>query len=310
MLAANALALLALAGSVSANGISLSLGTRINLGASASIKASASASIKSSCTGKGDFITELLGAALCCSSETRTTPDANLTCPFDWGMHKTAKCCIPQQESSACDCGEGYTFNEQTKKCVKNSGSCSSSQWWHERSSSCCDNSWKTSPPNSTCPSGVSCPTDWFWHKTESKCKPLHPRAPEPDCSDWNSNTQCCGGSSPSQAASNGKRQNKRAFKAREQTALFPQTALDRTYCPNGLHACTVNGNTGGEWSYECIDPIVELEACGGCLENGGQDCTNIAHALSVGCSVGTCEVFSCKYGFKPSANATECIAV
>ncbi|ODO10476.1 hypothetical protein I350_01071 [Cryptococcus amylolentus CBS 6273] len=309
MFAGNTLALLAFAGYASANGLSLAIGATVNVGASIDVSASASVDLTSSCSAKGDFITELLGLALCCSDETRTTPDANLTCPFDWSMHKTAKCCIPETEVSPCDCGEGYTYNEVTKVCDANTGSCSDTQWWHERSDTCCDDSWGQNPPSGDCPTGVTCPTDWFWHKTLNKCLPTGPRAPEPDCDDWNTNTQCCGGASPSQAV---RRTNnvKRSHRAQKQTALFPQSALDRTYCPNGFHACTVEGQTGSAWSFECIDPAVELEACGGCIENGGQDCTNIPNALSVGCAIGKCQVFSCKYGFQANEDNTECIAI
>lgn len=33
----------------------------------------------------------------------------------------------------------------------------------------------------------------WYWHKIRKVCKPKHPRAPEPDCDDWNPGKHCCG---------------------------------------------------------------------------------------------------------------------
>ncbi|UOH79752.1 hypothetical protein LQV05_000762 [Cryptococcus neoformans] len=310
MLVSNIFALLGLASYAHANGISLAMGTRINVGVSTSITAKAPVSERNSCSSPGDFFTQLLDNPLCSSPHTRTTPSSDLICPFNWFMHKTANLsCIPQTEVAPCDCGEGYTFNEKTKKCVKNAGSCSGHQWWHQRSSSCCDNSWHTSPPKGSCPSGITCPTNWFWHKTLKKCKPLHPRAPEPDCDNWDSHKQCCGsgGSSPSQTASKGK--GKRTFQVRQQQTLYPQTELDRMYCPGSLHACTVNSGSGGEWAYECVDFATELESCGGCSSTGeGQDCTQIPNAFSVGCELGSCAVYSCKSGFR--LNGTECIAV
>ncbi|WWD20612.1 hypothetical protein CI109_105088 [Kwoniella shandongensis] len=303
-------AFLALASSVSAGGLSLNLRTSYNFGCSSSIKAKATTPQRDSCSSSGSFFTEYQGNPLCVSSSTRTPPPSDLTCPFNWGSHKTAKCCVPETEVSPCDCGEGYTFNSNEKKCVANhGGGCGQDQWYHDRSSSCCDNSWHWSPPTGPCPKGITCPTDWFWHKDHQKCKPHHPRSPEPDCDDWDQKNQCCGGggSGPSQGVSGGSW--KRNFKAREQIALFPQSNLDKMYCPSPLHACTVPTTTGGEWSYECIDFETELESCGGCASTGeGVDCTKIPNVLGVGCESGVCAVYTCEAGF--AANGTECVAI
>lgn len=104
--------------------------------------------------------------------------------------------------------------------------------------------------------------------------------------------SECCGGggSSPSQAATKPHGYGKRAVFPDAQAALFPQTHLDRTFCPKNLHACTVYTPHGGEWSYECVDFETELEACGGCANGGGADCTAIDNAMSVGCTRGVCE--------------------
>jgi hypothetical protein len=87
---------------------------------------------------------------------------------------------------------------------------------------------------------------------------------------------------------------------------MFPQSDLDKMYCPNGLHAwyvlpafhlpviadefSSIVVPAGGEWAYECVDLATELESCGGCVASGdGQDCTAIPNALSVGCEIGRC---------------------
>ncbi|KAL7422718.1 hypothetical protein Q5752_002010 [Cryptotrichosporon argae] len=285
---------------VSANGLSLSIGASINFGCSS---VDVSTTIKDQCSSSGSFFTEFGSGKICCSEETRVSVSTSgLVCPLnDWFEHKTAKCCIPKTEVSVCDCGEGYSFSKTTLKCGANtSNKCSSSQWWHERSSSCCDDSWSSSPPEGSCPSGVSCPTGWFWHKDLKHCMPRQPRSPEPDCDDWNSSTMCCG--SQTSPSSGSHTRNRKRHAPRDQEA-FPLTELDAMYCPNSLHACTINTGSG-EWAYECVDFATELESCGGCASTGqGQDCTSIAHAKSVGCESGVCAVYSCAYGYH--ANGT-----
>lgn len=134
---------------------------------------------------------------------------------------------------------------------------------------------------------------------------------------------ECCGGSGPKPSQGTGPHYKRRAFDE-PQTALFPQSHLDRTFCPKELHACTVYTPHGGEWAYECVDFETELEACGGCASSGdGQDCTAIPNAMSVGCNRGSCEseapdccldsiltkpVYTCKPGFK--LNGTACVAL
>lgn len=73
MLVSNIFALLGLASYAHANGISLAMGTRINVGVSTSITAKASVSERNSCSSPGDFFTQLLDNPLCSSPHTRTT---------------------------------------------------------------------------------------------------------------------------------------------------------------------------------------------------------------------------------------------
>ncbi|RSH85176.1 hypothetical protein EHS25_004983 [Saitozyma podzolica] len=308
---------LSLAKVVSANGLSMAIGSTSNWGCSSSQRSSTPSTTRSQCSGSGDFLCGFGSSSLCSSPQTRTTPSGDCTCPLSgWDMHKTAKVCIPTSEVSQCDCGEGYSFSQSSLK-------------WHERSSSCCDNNWQ--PDQGTCPSGSSCPTDWYWHKTYQQCRPQTPRSPEPDCSNWNSNKMCCGGTTtPSQGTGGGSggsggsgygggsgwgsgsgngRWAKRDVDLRHKSQLlFPQTDLDKMYCPGSLHACSIlTSSNSDEWAYECIDFATELESCGGCASTGeGADCTSIPNAMSVGCESGVCAVYTCQTGF--TANGTSCV--
>lgn len=57
------------------------------------------------------------------------------------------------------------------------------------------------------------------------------------------------------------------------------------------------------------LDPLYELEQCGGCRALGsGQDCTALSGARSVGCEAGACKVYSCAPGFTIATNGTACV--
>nr|XP_019051192.1 hypothetical protein I302_01641 [Kwoniella bestiolae CBS 10118]OCF30122.1 hypothetical protein I302_01641 [Kwoniella bestiolae CBS 10118] len=302
-------ALLSLAGSVSANGFGgLARGGSFNFGCGFSIKEKASHEQKDWCSGAGSFFTDFGGSPLCCSDKTRQPPKHENECPFGWSKHFKTDCCIPPKEVSPCDCGEGYTYDKKTHKCVKAGGKCHGGQWWHERSGTCCDNDWQWNPPKGDCPPGKSCPKGWFWHKQLKKCLPNGPGSPEPGCGDWDDHNHCCGGGNPGPSGKPQGGKGQSSHQDGQQPLNFPQTDLDKMYCPGSLHACTVPSALGGEWAYECVDFATELEACGGCLGQGGQDCTSIPHALSVGCEVGSCAVYTCKQGFQ--ANGTSCVPV
>ncbi|EIW69981.1 hypothetical protein TREMEDRAFT_17264, partial [Tremella mesenterica DSM 1558] len=286
---------------------------KFSWGASSSLVSSVHVTVKNQCSSAGSFFTQFQGKAICCSSSTRVPPSGGLVCPLEWDEHKTEKCCIPSQPVCSRDCGEGYSWFDNDKKCTKPSSSCSSNQWWHIRSSSCCDNSWGSSPPKGPCPGGISCPTGWFWHKDHKQCRPLHPRSPAPDCDDWDDhNRECCGGGwgNGGGQGNHGGHWKKRDLEARRQQTLdrFPVTEQDKMFCPKGLHACSIVTPHGGEWAYECVDYATELESCGGCAATGeGVDCTTIPHAMSVGCENGVCAVYTCKHGF--ARNGTACVA-
>ncbi|GAA5836066.1 hypothetical protein JCM9279_002183 [Rhodotorula babjevae] len=100
-----------------------------------------------------------------------------------------------------------------------------------------------------------------------------------------------------------------------------------KTLCPTGETACPIVGSSsfegavkqlsavetssmmGGSGGYECIDTTEALDSCGGCASTGeGMDCTKIRGAAGVGCSAGTCVVFSCKTGYRPSLSGDRCV--
>ncbi|KAL8283164.1 hypothetical protein RQP46_005942 [Phenoliferia psychrophenolica] len=76
----------------------------------------------------------------------------------------------------------------------------------------------------------------------------------------------------------------------------------------SGIRAPSVHGlkAAGG---YECLDTSFSIESCGGCSSMGeGVNCLETPHSSGVGCSAGTCVVFSCRAGYKPNLDATACV--
>ncbi|GAA5845477.1 hypothetical protein JCM5353_000038 [Sporobolomyces roseus] len=63
--------------------------------------------------------------------------------------------------------------------------------------------------------------------------------------------------------------------------------------------ACAVDGGKG----FECIDTSSNLENCGAC----GTDCTALPGVEAVGCSQGTCEIWSCAEGYTWSPSSQVC---
>ena len=214
--------------------------------------------------------------------------------------------CIPPTEVFPCDCGEGYTFNKNSLKCEKTtSPKCRRGTWYHARSGDCCDDSWEHSPPKGNCPPGIRCPTGWFWHPTQQKCRPTGCRTPEPDCDDWNPTHQCCGNPGPTPSGKNdgGHRRWKKD--------VSDQTTFDHQMYCGAKSACSVPTEDGA-WSYECIDTMTELESCGGCVSDGnGQNCLDIPNVAlgGVTCNLGACAVSKCRPGFKV-VNGTSCAAI
>lgn len=64
----------------------------------------------------------------------------------------------------------------------------------------------------------------------------------------------------------------------REAAAQKALTASAAPHCPLGLSACRVAPTLVDHASYECINPLTELESCGGCVygEMGTGNATGI----------------------------------
>ncbi|WOO85387.1 Protein priA [Vanrija pseudolonga] len=96
----------------------------------------------------------------------------------------------------------------------------------------------------------------------------------------------------------------RRAVAAAAQKALAEQLA---PHCPLGLSACRVSPEMLDHASYECINPLAELESCGGCVfgEMGtgnatGVDCTALPGTSRTGvmCLGGRCRAWQCENGY------------
>lgn len=74
-----------------------------------------------------------------------------------------------------------------------------------------------------------------------------------------------------------------------------------------------INSDYGRVGAYECLDTMVDLESCGGCVEpyilgltkdeiaslKPGVDCTSVPGVSGVECRKGACVVHACKKGFE-----------
>ncbi|KAI0348014.1 hypothetical protein BDW22DRAFT_1424247 [Trametopsis cervina] len=183
---------------------------------------------------------------------------------------------------------------------AQSSSSCSSSDFWFPQIG-CCPHGGVPNPP--TPPGGVSCPTNgWYWHQQSGKCAPNHPQPPPPQCKPgcgWNPDQLHCSPptppSIPPPKPSGG--YHKRHMKARTMTL-----------CPTGLQACPLPGLMLSSGDYDCVDPVNDLNSCGGCSSTGeGQDCSAIEGVWNVGCVRGQCKVDTCTDGYTVSVDGKSC---
>lgn len=80
------------------------------------------------------------------------------------------------------------------------------------------------------------------------------------------------------------------------------------TLCPGSMAACPIEGSAG---LFECLETSSDLQSCGGCIALGhGKDCTTLPGARWMGCNSGQCEVYSCKKGWRRSADRSACVKV
>ncbi|WVF67648.1 hypothetical protein IAT40_002407 [Kwoniella sp. CBS 6097] len=85
------------------------------------------------------------------------------------------------------------------------------------------------------------------------------------------------------------------------------ETNANGQLCPASMAACPVDA-ASPKGAYECLDPMSEIQSCGGCATLAtGRDCTAIPGARWMGCNAGQCEVYSCKKGWKLNGAGTAC---
>ncbi|KAF8272000.1 hypothetical protein EI94DRAFT_1719416 [Lactarius quietus] len=78
--------------------------------------------------------------------------------------------------------------------------------------------------------------------------------------------------------------------------------------CPESLTACPVRGAYDID-DFECVDLWADLSSCGGCpAYDVVHDCSSIAHARSVECVAGHCEVRLCNDGYIVAPQHNECV--
>ncbi|KAG8903269.1 hypothetical protein FRC01_009252 [Tulasnella sp. 417] len=84
----------------------------------------------------------------------------------------------------------------------------------------------------------------------------------------------------------------------------------DTFKCPANYKVCPVLHGRGGK---ECIDPMNDVESCGGCVafddpHATGKDCNSIEDADQVSCVKGKCVIKSCRKGHTVSLDGKSCI--
>ncbi|KAF9788434.1 hypothetical protein BJ322DRAFT_632612 [Thelephora terrestris] len=85
----------------------------------------------------------------------------------------------------------------------------------------------------------------------------------------------------------------------------------DEFTCAASKTMCGIPGRSG----VDCVDTSKDSESCGGCTvapgpgkSASGTNCKSIPNIKDVRCNSGTCEVISCKSGFKVSPTGDSCV--
>ncbi|QRV74752.1 hypothetical protein RhiJN_02767 [Ceratobasidium sp. AG-Ba] len=246
-------------------------------------------------------------------------PPANVSCPKMW--YWTGSKCLPSYipPFSQPSCEGGWVWNPSSFCCKPPptpppaNNQCGDGKFWWERRSCCLEHGGPPKPP--TPPANTSCPPQWTWNNGQGCCVPNHPSPPEPHCppgKTWNPYTQCCKPDVPQPPPPTPSHRPRSEAEKREHKAI-PQhkkkakrIASQLSFCASGLASCPIKGALTGE--SECINTYSELTSCGGCTSIGqGQDCTKIANVHVSTCLGGTCQVMSCKHGYKPDAANKAC---
>ncbi|KAI5124334.1 hypothetical protein M0805_008941 [Coniferiporia weirii] len=190
----------------------------------------------------------------------------------------------------------------------------SSSEFWYETRSCCLKKGGPSATP--TPPSGVGCPSSWYFHHEQGCCVPSQPSqtATTPSCSNkgwsWSHGLQCCTKEpskptpTPTPSAKPGK------GKPAQQHKIKRSYQWDTSMCPTGLQTCPIKVEGSFAGDFECVDTISDLTSCGGCVSlNKGVDCSKIANSKLASCEGGACVVQECKSGFIPSDDGLSCVS-
>lgn len=249
-------------------------------------------------------------------------PPSGHQCPNLWYWHQSGFCCpryTPPNNQPSCPGNSVWSPNsyscEPPQNPPPNGNNCQGNQFWWSNRSCCLPHGGNPSPPLP--PRGNDCPGSWYWHPGQGCCVPNHPDPPPPSCppgSSWNPYTQCCKPDDqqpPPPTPSHRPRSaaEKRAHNAIPHHKKVKRTKTELSFCAAGFESCPINGVFSDE--SECIDTSSELTSCGGCTSIGwGQDCTRIPNVHVSTCSVGSCQVMSCKEGYTIGSDNKSCVAL
>ncbi|KGB76317.1 hypothetical protein CNBG_2155 [Cryptococcus deuterogattii R265] len=247
------------------------------------------------------------GAVGCKSNSSQCTPA--LSCP----TYTSNGICCPSGTSgwtgytTVC-CPKGQIENGSTGKCITN---CQSGYEYNSSKGKCepiCDTSngyiyqQTSTGKDICCKSGMKA--------CQTVCCPVN----QPEVGDTGvccpSGSQVTNGkcTTPTGKSTNHRRVARQFQEALTASSFYGLAANAKgALCPSGLAACPI-GDFASSGQYECLDPLADLQSCGGCESMGtGKDCTVIPGARWMGCNQGVCEVYSCNNGWKRNSNGTEC---
>ncbi|WWC63610.1 uncharacterized protein I303_106215 [Kwoniella dejecticola CBS 10117] len=262
------------------------------------------------------------GTTGCRSSGQSCTPI--YTCP-QGQEYKSTQCCKTylSEINGKCACPSGYT--DTGSKCQPK---CKDNEKVDSRSGKCvtiCDENngftyqrCKNSGPSICCPrgqtaytsvccsagkeevdkTGVCCTAGVGAKVTNGKC--IEPTA-KPKPGHYKRDLKTNGNGTPIQLT------------LKEEIPYGMEENNKNQLCPYKFAACPIEGGSGSNLgsgpSYECINPLEDLQSCGGCASMGaGQDCSAIPGAKWMGCNTGKCQVYSCKKGWKLNGDGTACL--
>ncbi|WVR09340.1 hypothetical protein IAU60_006406 [Kwoniella sp. DSM 27419] len=218
--------------------------------------------------------------------------ESNGKCGCPWGQEDTGSACQPK-------CAHGQEYDDKTKKCVQKCDTANG--WTHQKCKNngptlCCQRGWTAYNTACCAPgkaevdsTGVCCTANVGAKVQNGQCieptsGPKHPHSRR------SAGAQIQLTSSTAQPIPYGLEAN-----------------VDGALCPRMLAACPIDP-AAIEGEYECLDPMAEIQSCGGCATLGtGRDCTAIPGARWMGCNAGQCEVYSCRKGWKLRPDGSAC---